>query len=116
VKRKELKIKDKQERNTARIERMLLTLGPKLKTVTNAECKKNEQLKYLRKQAKRTNTELLNDERVIGMMQCYHIFRTLCKYDVTIGVSNELEQITINKDTFNDLKEEVNRLYEKVLK
>lgn len=77
--KREAKAKEKQERNTGRIGRMVLTLGSKLKTVKDAEHVKNVQLKLLRKQAKRPVAELANDDRVIGMMQCYHLFRTLCR-------------------------------------
>ena len=88
---------------------MVNNIGPRLKVVAHIETAQNAQLKFLRKQLKKSDSELLKDNRMIGMMQCYHFFRQL-------WVANKSDQAVVSKGVFDELKDEVNRLYEKVFK
>ena len=73
-KRREVKSKSKKEKEIEKMKLMLSKIGSRLK---NRE-KQMKTLPFLRKGVKKSENELINDERMLGMMQCYHFFRSLC--------------------------------------
>ena len=77
-KKREVKEKGKKEKDMEKISRMMNNIGTKLKMSPNIENTQNVQLKFLRKVAKKGDSELIDDERLLGMVQCYHFFRRLC--------------------------------------
>jgi len=67
------------------------------------------QLKYLRKQAGRNSEQIKNDERILGMLQCFHFFRDL-------WISDSSDKITMPRNVYNEVKDGINRIYEKLFK
>ncbi|MDR3547161.1 MAG: hypothetical protein P4M11_02590 [Candidatus Pacebacteria bacterium] len=74
----EQKWREKKARDMERARRMVSHLGNRLRMNPNLEAAQNVQLRFLREAARKGTEELVDDGRVLGMLQCYHFFRHLC--------------------------------------